>query len=423
MTQINNLAQANQILKTYIPAVKEITGKDITLQRIVPLMKLLGNPEGKLKIIHIAGTSGKTSTAYYAAALLQSAGCKVGLTVSPHIEYITERIQINLQPLSEQEFCRQLSEFLTIIKSADPQPTYFELIVAFAYWYFVKAGVDYAVIETGLGGLHDATNIASRPDKVCVITDIGLDHTKVLGHTVSKIAAQKAGIIHAHNTVFCYKQSPAVMKVVRETAAYQQADLHEIVPAKANSSNALPLFQQRNRNLASVVTDFIIERDKLEPLTPEKRASTMAVRIPARMEVARLNGKTVIIDGAHNPQKIRALLKSIQHSYPDQTIAVMAGFVQSRPHRLYANLRQLLPAANHLIITSFVPNQEMYTKSSDPVKIAKYCQEQGSTSVEIEPDPKKAFHKLVRRSEPILLVTGSFYLMHHVLPFIINKHD
>ncbi len=105
------------------------------------------------------------------------------------------------------------------------------------------------------------------------------------------------------------------------------------------------------------------------------------------MEIVKYQTKTIIIDGAHNPQKLQALLASIEHSYPDQPIAVMAGFVQSRPKRLHANLRQLLPATSHLIITSFIPSQEMYTKSADPLKIQQYCQSLDYEDTWIEPRP------------------------------------
>ena len=423
MTNIRNLEEANTILKTYIPAVKEITGKDITLQRMVPLMKLLGNPESKLKIIHLAGTSGKTSTSYYLASLLQSSGKKVGLTVSPHIMAITERVQISLNPLSETEFCAELSEFLEIINSADPRPTYFELVVAFAYWYFAKIGTDYAVIETGLGGLHDATNVATRSDKICVITDIGYDHTKVLGKTIKEITAQKAGIIHRGNQVFCYKQSPVVMKVLRDTCQAKHAALKSIMPRSDKLQVPIPLFQQRNFTLAKSVYDYISARDKLPALTTKQLEESMSARIPARMETVSRNGKIIIMDGAHNPQKLRALTASIGHAYPGQQIAVLAGFVKSRKPRLHGNIKVLLPVTSHLIVTSFVPNQEMYTRSADPSEIARYCISQGFANIETEPIPEEALSKLLARPEPILLITGSFYLMGNIRPLIIGTND
>src|SRR5690606_38872097 len=121
--------------------------------------------------------------------LLAAAGQKVGMTVSPHVYEVNERVQINTKPLAETQFCRELSRFLNIIQSSGVRPTYFELLVAFAYWEFAEQGVDYAVIEVGLGGLLDGTNVVARDDKVCIITDIGFDHTSVLGKTLSAITA------------------------------------------------------------------------------------------------------------------------------------------------------------------------------------------------------------------------------------------
>lgn len=214
------------------------------------------------------------------------------------------------------------------------------------------------------------------------------------------------------------------MKVLRGVCDVQHATLHEMSPVNdVKLTQALPLFQRRNWSLAKAVYGFVAERDRLPSLTPAKLAGTMAIRIPARMEVVSYNGKIIIIDGAHNPQKLRALLASIRHSYPSQSMAVLVGFVRSRKPRLHGNLRELLTSNNYLIATSFVPNQEMYTQSASPLDIARFCRQQGFKNVETEPDPKKAFIKLIKRPEPILLVTGSFYLLHHIRPLILNNDD
>lgn len=418
-----SLEEINALLKSYIPAVKEITGKNITLQRMIPLMKLLGNPESELKTIHIAGTSGKTSTAYYIASLLSASGRKVGLTVSPHISSIAERVQINLQPLSDNDFCSAFTKFIALIKDADPRPTYFELMVGFAYWYFAQNATDYAVIETGLGGLHDATNVAHRPDKICVITDIGYDHTKVLGKTISSITEQKAGIIYKSNHVFSYKQSAAVMKVLSETCRRQQAELTVLGPKSTDHQANMPLFQIRNWTLAKTVYDFIANRDQLAEPTQTQLAKCRSIIVPARMEAIKRGKQTIIIDGAHNPQKLAALIKSVGHRYPGKSVAVLAGFVKSRKPRLHGNLNQILTIADYLIATEFVPNQEMYTKSADVEAIALYCRQKGLKDAVAEPDTVKALDKLLARPEPILLITGSFYLIGYIRPFIIGKND
>ncbi|MCA9326649.1 hypothetical protein KC976_03555, partial [Candidatus Saccharibacteria bacterium] len=188
---LTTFADAQKVLRTYYANAQT----KYTLDNMCALMDHIGSPQEKIRVVHVAGTSGKTSTSYYAAALLRAAGLQVGLSVSPHVDQINERLQINGQPLSEAEFCQVLTEFLNAIKDAPVKPSYFELLTAMAFWEYARRGVDAAVMEVGLGGLLDATNVISRRDKICLITDIGLDHTEILGDTLVEIAQQKAGII------------------------------------------------------------------------------------------------------------------------------------------------------------------------------------------------------------------------------------
>ena len=205
---IRNLSEANAALLPYVSQTPRMTGDDLKLERVMKLMDVLGNPQDKLPVIHIAGTSGKTSTGYYMAALLKAGGKKAGLTISPHIDSVNERVQIGGSPLPEAEFCSELGNFLEIIRGAGQSPSYFELLYAFALWVFVRRGVDYAVVETGLGGLLDATNVTGRADKVCIITDIGFDHEYVLGSGLAQIAAQKIGIVHDQGTMCSCMNKP-----------------------------------------------------------------------------------------------------------------------------------------------------------------------------------------------------------------------
>jgi dihydrofolate synthase/folylpolyglutamate synthase len=172
MLRIETFSEASKLLAKFIPPDRPTS---YTLDRMEQLMDYLGNPQNRLSVIHIAGTSGKTSTSYYIAALLHATGKTVGLSVSPHIDTIAERAQIDLRPLEESDYCEQLGIFLELIEKSGIQPSYFEVLVAFMYWLFDRRGVDYAVVEVGLGGLLDGTNVVDRSDKVCVITDIGFD--------------------------------------------------------------------------------------------------------------------------------------------------------------------------------------------------------------------------------------------------------
>lgn len=421
MSTFKNLQAAEATLARYVPAVRKITGQQITLERIAPLMERLGNPQNKLKIIHLAGTSGKTSTAYYLASLLQTNGHKVGLTISPHVDSITERLQINLEPLSEREFCDALGEFMDLIQAAQPEPTYFELMVAFAYWYFAKAKVDYAVIETGLGGLHDGTNIAQQADKVCVITDIGFDHMHVLGTTLDKIAAQKAGIIHPKNQVFMYRQSPEVTEVFVRRAAERDAVLNLLEQSELSKQYALrgldylPLYQQRNWLLSRRVGQYVADRDgwALDDVT-----TSLAVQVPGRMESWQAAGKTVLMDGAHNEQKMRAFIDSFQRKYPDTKTAILLSLKEGKEYE--AVLPLLRPICNRLIITTYDHVQDVPIPAIRPEVLADAARALGFANVEAISDSQSAYQALLESPEALVVITGSFYLLGSLRPLILK---
>jgi len=417
MPKITNFDEAHDALRRFYR--KDTT---YTLDRMQQLMDFLGNPQDTLKVVHVAGTSGKTSTAYYAAALLKAAGFTVGLTVSPHVDEVNERVQIDLTPLPEKEFCQALSEFIGKVDASGILPSYFELMVAFAYWYFAREKVDYAVIEVGLGGLLDGTNVVVREDKVCIITDIGLDHTEVLGDTLGKIAAQKAGIVQPRNDVFMYRQDGEVMKVVEKTCKKQTATLHIVAQASHSTITTLPLFQQRNFHLAEQAADFTLQRDE-RTLTAGQREQARAIYIPARMEIVERGGKVIIIDGAHNAQKMHTLFESVSAKYPGQKIAALAGFVESDAFRLEHNIKELTANVEHIITTSFYSEKDYPKYSVNPKAITTWCKDHGYRGVQTRENSTEALQLLLARPEPVLLITGSFYLLNHIRPLLLGKHD
>jgi len=421
MSDIRNFEEARAELAKYVPPPGKLH-QSYTLDRIQTLMRYLGNPQDKLNVIHVAGTSGKTSTCYYLSALLQQSGAKVGLTVSPHVDEINERVQINLTPLTEAVFCNYLNEFIGAIKKSDVKPTYFEMIVALAYWIFAKEKVEYSVVEVGLGGLLDGTNVINNPAKTCVITDIGLDHTEVIGETLAKIASQKAGIIQPKNAVFVYSQAREVMSVIRRVAKQKQADLHEILqPANNLFSDSLVPFQQRNWYLAKQTTDFVLKRDGLKPLSDQQYLFSTKITIPARMEVVKVGDKTLIVDGSHNAQKITALVEGIRRQFANQPVTALISFVDYKQTQVKSALEQLLPVVDYLIITSFSGEQDEPKRSMPPKVIANVCDELKFDNYEIIDNPEKAFDELKHQPQPILLVTGSFYLLNHIRPLIFQK--
>lgn len=408
--KLSNFAEVHAALAAFLP--DRLSRHAYTPDHIGEFLAAIGNPQDAVRVIHVAGTSGKTSTAYYAAALLRAAGHKVGLTVSPHVDEINERVQIDLVPLPEQQFCAELSTFLDIVEANHATLTYFELLVAFAFWEFARQKVDYAVVEVGIGGLADATNVITREDKVCVITDIGLDHQNVLGDTLGEIAAQKAGIIQLHNSVFCYQQASEIMAPIQKRAAQKRADLHLITATPSSALEALPLFQQRNLTLAQAAVAFLLDVQ----VETELLHAAATVRIPARMETFQYQGKTIILDGAHNAQKLTALRQSMAARYPDQPVAALVSFAARRGDRVETATAEIARMAEHIIVTSFGAASDGMPYSEDPAIIAAHCKSHGALQVSVVPRPERAFDTLLRSPEKILLVAGSFFLLNHIRP-------
>lgn len=405
---IHTIKEAEAALAPYVPLSAQLTGEDITLDRMWPLMKLLGNPQDRLKVIHIAGTSGKTSTAYYMAALLQAAGKKVGLTVSPYVDTITERVQIDGGPISEAVFCEELGIFLDIIQKANQRPAYYELLCAFALWVFERHQVDYVVAETGLGGLHDATNVVTRADKICIITDIGLDHMDVLGETLPEIAAQKIGIVHQDNHIFTYRQKPEIMRVFGQWSADQQASLH-IVPEQTLEQDTLAEYQQRNWRLALTAYEYMQQRDGMQNLTSRTLQKTQKIQIPGRMDIRHMQGKTIIMDGAHNAQKMAVFIRSFQKLYPTIQPVVLLSLKEGKDYESIVPL--LAGFTQNIIVTSFDTTQDLPVRSIDPHVLAQAFQASSIPKVQVVEDQREAFAALLASPEPVGIITGSFYLL------------
>jgi dihydrofolate synthase / folylpolyglutamate synthase len=414
---IKSLEEAAAALQPYIPTVKQMTARDTTLDRIRPLMELLGNPQDRLKIIHLAGTSGKTSTAYYMAALLRASGKQVGLTVSPHVDSITERVQINGKPLAEAEFCTELGVFLEIVQQTHQRPSYFELLYAFTLWVLTRQNVDYAVVETGVGGLHDATNVANRADKVCIITDIGFDHMHLLGHSLPEIAAQKVGIVHRQNHVFMYQQSAEIMTVIEQWASQHHAPLqtfNEAIEAStyAEALGSMPDYQRRNWLLAYAVYRYLVERDGLPDLGPRLLQQTQRLQVPGRMDIKQVERKTIIMDGAHNVQKMTAFIGSFQHLYPDVKPVILIALKDGKEYQELVPL--LVPLASRIIVTTFNTSQDLPVISMTAETLAAAFRTGGAGKVEAIVDHNEAFQVLLHSPEAVGIITGSFYLLSQI---------
>lgn len=398
-TTIKEVEQALALLR---PTDSLITRRDITTERTFALAALVNNPQQQLRVVHVAGTSGKTSTTYYIARLLTAAGIKTGLTVSPHITSITERVQINGRPLPDATFCAYMSEFLPLVVTDEEDlPSYFEVMMVFALWVFAREKVDYAVIETGLGGLHDSSNICRRADKLCVITDIGIDHTHILGSTIKAIAAQKVGIIAPGNTVVMYRQGRAVMDVVRRQVARQGSTLTVLSGEHAD-------YQDRNFALALFAYAQLVRRDGL-PLLGETVLQQIRQRqIPGRLEVISRRGVQIVRDGAHNEQKMYALVKTLKARYPGRKWAVVLAMKQGKDYETV--MATLAPIMQRAVVTQFHLSQDAPIVSIEPGTLAHEFAAYGIEAVE-QPTVSAAVDLLIDEKEPHILVTGSLYMM------------
>jgi dihydrofolate synthase/folylpolyglutamate synthase len=412
--KLHNIAEAEAALAEFIPAKGLLKPKDTTLDRIIPLMNLLGNPEQKLRVVHIAGTSGKTSTAYYIAGMIQLTGARVALTVSPHVDSITERIQIDGKPLPENIFVRELEEFLGIVSSCSIKPSYFELLYAFAIWEGYRLDVDYMIVETGLGGLHDATNVITRIDKLCVITDIGFDHMHILGNTLPEIALQKIGIVHEGNVVCAFKQSAEIMDVFSDWTKQHHAQLLVVHEEEQRQKMALdfgrmPNFQQRNWLLANFAYSYLVDRDGLESLNKAELEQAMQIQVPGRMDISLVGSKTIVMDGAHNVQKMSAFIASFKQLYPDLKPDVLIALKNDKEFEAVVPLVSAF--SEKVIVTSFNTAQDLPVQSQDPSVIQDSFIRSGFENVVCIIDPFEAYSELLISDNKVCVVTGSFYLL------------
>lgn len=415
MKSFVSMPEVEVFLSGFIP--RNMNKGSYTLDRMHKLMEYLGNPQEQYRSIHIAGTSGKTSTAYFVRALLEQAGKKTGLTVSPHIVAINERIQIHGDPLSDTKFLSYFNEFVKMIEKSKLEPTYFELLIAFAYWVFAKEKVDYAVIETGMGGLLDGTNVIKRKDKICVITNIGFDHTHILGGTIPEIAAQKAGIINAGNHVLAIQQDKDVIGLIKKFAIDHGATL-QVVDSQRHSST-IPEFQNDNWNLARAAVNYVLARDNLGTLSREQINVAKKQQPPARMEIFEVGKKTFIIDGAHNGQKVQALAKAIQIKYPNTKFLVVFNMIKTPNNKLRECLEALLPITKQFVFTEFSVSQD-YDKRSYGADLAEnIVKELGHKNAVKCSNPRDAYRYILSTKETHCLVTGSLYLASQVRSLIV----
>ncbi|MCL2201684.1 MAG: bifunctional folylpolyglutamate synthase/dihydrofolate synthase [Oscillospiraceae bacterium] len=316
------------------------------LERTRELLRGLGNPEKELKFVHIAGTNGKGSTAACVAAVLQKAGYRTGLYTSPYILRFNERMQVDGVQISDEELEHMTDEIRPIADAMKDAPTEFELITALAMKYFLYKAVDIVVLEVGMGGTLDSTNVIDAPE-VAVITSIGFDHVVELGPSITDIAGNKAGIIKDGCDVVVYGGEPEVEAVFERVSAERGAKLRRADFSRIESTEftlegiklkvspypevLLPLngaYQPKNATLA--ISALEILREKGYKITDADITAGLAeVRWPGRFEI--LGSKPVfILDGAHNPQGVEATAESLREHFGSKKIIFIVGVMADK---------------------------------------------------------------------------------------------
>lgn len=322
------------------------------LERIRELCNKLGNPQNKLKFVHVAGTNGKGSFCSMLESILRSAGFKTGLYTSPYIKEFNERMRVNGKNIDNDVLANITTRVRPIADAMTDKPTEFELITAIAFQYFLESECDVVVLEAGMGGRLDSTNIIDTP-LLSVITGIALDHTAFLGDTVEKIAKEKAGIIKPGIPILYGGEDNIAREVIKKAAEEKCSDYYEtdysqlsidsatLEGAKFNYKNRhgvdvklLGLYQPRNASVVLDAVDILQSRG----LGIDNKAISQglsAARWPARFEII-LKDPLIIFDGAHNPQGISSATKSIKHYFHDEKVYILTGVLRDKDYRFIA---------------------------------------------------------------------------------------
>lgn len=403
-----------------------------SLDKMEKLLSLLGNPHKKIRTVHIAGTKGKGSTATMLARMLEANGYKVGLYTSPHVIHLHERIAVNSQQISEQQMYALLNRAYAAIEkvAATELPSFFEVMTALAFMHFADSKVDIAVIETGLGGRLDSTNVITP--EVIGITSLSIDHQAQLGDNLSSIAKEKAGIFKAGVPILTVQQHPEALRVLKSQADAVRASLavtgrdidfsfrfetsrehgpHNRIclttPTSKFEHLRVPLHgkhQAINCGLALAMLDKL--KTKGYKIDNEKAVAGLEkVSLIGRMEIISANPR-IIIDGAHNAASIEALMQAIGQSIPYDSMVVIFGCNEDKDVK--GMLAQLQFGADKVVFT-----RSNSAKAMSPERLAELYNEicgkmcQCASSL----DEALILAKSAVSGEDLICITGSFYLV------------
>jgi dihydrofolate synthase/folylpolyglutamate synthase len=427
---------------SYIEEIPKFTTKP-GLDHTRLFLRELGNPEKKLRVIHVAGTNGKGSVCAYTESILRAAGFSVGMFTSPHLVRINERIQINRVPVGDDEF---LAAFQTVMEAVRrlkaenvPHPTYFELLFLMAMVIFKERKPDWCILETGMGGRLDMTNVIDHPS-VTAITSIGLDHTEYLGETIEKIASEKAGIIKRGVPVVFDAGRAEAAEVICRRAQELDAPVRAVAPGEAElisqdrsgisfrfdgktyQIGTVARYQMMNAAVAIETAKTALSRagggiagetqakGTASGMIRTEDSCEQAVRVglaraswPCRMEIF---PDGVILDGAHNEDGIEAFIRTAVHFHRENKITILFAAVSDKDYS--AMIRRIVQEVNpeHVVATSIEGARKVPAE-----RLAEFFAAEGCADVSAEEGIEKAFRIAYSKKEDgILFCVGSLYL-------------
>lgn len=404
---------------------ENLSPENFDLSRMRKFARLLGSPQDSYPSLHIAGSKGKGSVSAFCASVLQNAGYKVGLYTSPHLKDFEERMQVDRIPISRDLLVELVDEIKPLVDLV-PGLTTFEIMTGLALIFFQRSGVDLAVIEVGLGGRLDATNIITP--QVSVITSLYLDHVSILGDTLALIAAEKGGIIKPGVPVISAPQEAEALEVLRAIAAEKDVDLYQVgvdYPYQITSRSikgqdfqikeperlagqeySIPLlgdFQVLNAVTALAALDILSLGSQFTISREAFMAGLLDVDWPGRFEILQ-EEPPVIVDSAHNPASVAKLKETIDQYFPDRKLFLVFGISEDK--QLAGMFSEILPGTSHLIAT-----QADHPRAMDPEELLAKAAEWDCSGESI-PDVGQALWRAVDLAgqDGLVLVAGSIFV-------------
>lgn len=401
------------------------TGTRPTLERMKTAMERMGNPQNKLSCIHVAGTNGKGSAVAMLSAVLQANGYRVGMYTSPHLLHYNERIQINQTPISDTDFATYLSKVKACCQQMPEPLTTFEVLTAVAFLYFADNAVDFVVLEVGLGGRYDATNIIAQP-LLSILMSISFDHTAFLGNTLAEIAYEKCGIIKKNCPVLVYPQQDEVYQIAKQTANKFSAPFY-----CATKSDIQIQSMDMEKTVFSVKNAYITYPEIILPLSGAYQIQNCIMVCNAcailqkqgisLSQSAILDGilhttwagrmefipqkPLLLLDGAHNADGVAKLAQTLPLYTKNKKITLLLGILQDKAFQTM--IETILPLVDQTICTETASHRK--TDVAILTEIASHHQK----PVFAEPDVQKAFAlaKQITQPQDIILCCGSLYLV------------